>query len=214
MADSDGLVAAGIGVAPVAAAGRRVRPTQIATRRWRHQTDGVIRAVAGADQAFLEQPVPLAGAPEIRRPLIEAITQRAFETWTHAEDIRGTLRLPAQVPPPEHINRIVRFGLALLPGAMDAAGRGHPGKWVRLNLSGAGGSAHPVRLSCLNNATTATPTAGPAESPPAAEIELTAEGFCRLMAGRAIAAELGVRARGDERAATDFITVAATLGCD
>jgi len=210
MADSDGLVAAGIGVAPVAAAGRRVRPTRIATRRWRHQADGVIRAVAGADHAFLEQPVPLAGAPGIRRPLIEAITQRAFETWIHAEDIRGTLRLPTEVPPPEHLDRIVRFGLALLPGAMDAAGRGHPGKWVRLSLSGPGGGAHAVRLSSSNHPTTATD----AESPPAAEIELTAEGFCRLMAGRVIAAELGVRARGDERAATDLITVAATLGCD
>lgn len=206
MADNDGLVAAGIGVAPVAAAGRRVRPTQIATRRWRHQTDGVIRAISGADHAFLHQPVPLAGAPGIRRPLVEAITQRAFETWIHAEDLRGTLRLPAEVPPPEHIDRIVRFGLALLPGAIDAAGRGHPGRWAHLKLSGAGGGAHTVALSSSTEPTTATDAA--------AEIELSAEGFCRLMAGRATAAELGVRTHGDERAATDLITVAATLGCD
>src|SRR5688500_1819460 len=48
MADSDRLVAADIGVAPVSAAGRRVRPAQVATRRWRHQTDGMIRTIAGA----------------------------------------------------------------------------------------------------------------------------------------------------------------------
>jgi uncharacterized protein (TIGR03083 family) len=204
LADSDGLVAAGIGVAPVAVAGRRARPTQVATRRWRHQTDGMIRTIAGAGQMLLDRPVPLAGGAGIRRPLVEAVTQRAFETWIHAEDLRGTLRLPAETPPPEHIDRIVRFGLALLPGAMDAAGRGQPG-WVRLRLTGAGGGAHAVSLSSVTTATTDLPAAG---------IDLSAEGFCRLMAGRASPAELGVRVCGDERAAADLITVAATLGCD
>ena len=204
LADSDELVAADIGVAPVAASGRRVRPTQIATRRWRHQTDRMIRTIAGAGPRLLERPVPLAGAPGVRRPLVQAITQRAFETWIHAEDIRGTLRLPAETPPPEHIDRIVRFGLALLPGAMDAAGRGQPG-WVRLRLTGAGGSTHAVSLSSVTTATTDLPAAG---------IDLSAAGFCRLMAGRASPAELGVRVCGDERVAADLITVAATLGCD
>jgi uncharacterized protein (TIGR03083 family) len=204
LADSDELVAAGIGVAPVAAAGRRVRPAQIATRRWRHQTDGMIRAIAGADRGLLEQPVPLAGAPGVRRPLVEAITQRAFETWIHAEDLRGTLRLPAETPPPAHIDRIVRFGLALLPGAIDAAGRGQPG-WVWLRLSGPGGGAHAVPLSSVRTGTTDLP---------AAEINVSAAGFCRLMAGRASPADLGMRICGDERVAADLITVAATLGCD
>jgi uncharacterized protein (TIGR03083 family) len=209
MADSDGLVAADIGVAPVAAAGRRVRPTQIATRRWRHQTDGMIRTIAGGDRALLAAEVPLAGAPGVRRPLVEAITQRAFETWIHAEDLRGTLRLPTESPPPEHIDRIVRFGLALLPGAIDAAGRGGPG-WVRLTLGGPGGGNHAVPLSSSVRSDVQTATT----DPPRAEIDLTAEGFCRLMAGRATPAGLGLRIRGDERAATDLITVAATLGCD
>jgi uncharacterized protein (TIGR03083 family) len=203
LADSDRLVAAGIGVAPAAAGGRRVRPSEVAGRRWRHQTDGMIRAIAGADRGLLALPVPLAGAPGVRRPLVEAVTQRAFETWIHAEDIRGTLRLPAESPPPEHLDRIVRFGLALLPGAVDAAGRGRPG-WVRLELTGPGGGTHAVPLSA----------AATDDGPAAAEVELSAEGFCRLMAGRTTPAETGVRIRGDERAGADLITVAATLGCD
>jgi uncharacterized protein (TIGR03083 family) len=204
LADSDQLVAAGIGVRPVTAGRRRVRPAQVATRRWRQQTDGMIRVIAGGDCRLLERPVPLAGAPGVRRPVAEAVTQRAFETWIHAEDLRGTLRLPAESPPPEHIDRIVRFGLALLPGAIDAAGRGRPG-WVRLVLTGPGGGAHAVPLSSARTATTDRHRA---------EVELSAEGFCRLMAGRVTPASAGVRIRGDERAGTDLLTVAATLGCD
>jgi uncharacterized protein (TIGR03083 family) len=211
MADSDALVAAGIGVGPPTVTGRRVRPTQIATRRWRHQTDGMIRTIAGARPDLLTRPVPLAGAPGVKRPLVEAITQRAFETWIHAEDIRGTLRLPAESPPPEHLDRIVRFGLALLPGAMDAAGRGRPGR-VRLVLTGPGGGAHSVALS----GTHSVPSNGAtfAETTHTAEVELSAENFCRLMAGRVTPAAAGVRISGDARAGADLITVAATLGCD
>jgi uncharacterized protein (TIGR03083 family) len=204
LAESDHLVAAGIGVAPAAAAGRRARPTQVASRRWRHQTDGMIRTIAGADGGLLARPVPLAGAPGVRKPLVEAITQRAFETWIHAEDLRGTLRLPPESPPPDHVDRIVRFGLALLPGAIDAAGKGRVG-WVRLRLTGPGGGAHAVPLSSARTAT---------DDGPVAELELSAEGFCRLMAGRVTPADTGVRIRGDERAGADLITVAATLGCD
>lgn len=193
LADSDRLVADDIGVS--ASAG--LAPP----RRWRGQNDGIIRTVAGADVALLSRPVPLAGAPGVRRPLVEALTQRAFETWIHAEDLRATVRLPAQTPPAEHVDRIVRFGLALLPAAMDAAGRGRPG-WVLLRLGGPGGGAHRVTLSSATTATT---------DPPTAEIGLDADGFCRLMAGRATPA---ATVRGDRRAAADLLTVAATLGCD
>jgi len=188
MADSDRLVAAEIGVAKIG---------------WRQQADGLIRVIA--DGRLLDRPVPLAGAPGIRKPLVEAVTQRAFETWIHADDLRGTLRLPPESPPPEHIDRIVRFGLALLPGAMDAAGRGHPG-WVRLVLTGAGGGAHRVTLSSVKRATD--------DGPQAADIALSAETFCRLMAGRIAPAGAAVQIQGDRRAAADLITVAATLGCD
>jgi hypothetical protein len=151
----------------------------------------------------LDRPVRLAGGGGSRRPLVEALTQRAFETWIHAEDIRGTLALPEQAPPPEHVARIVGFGLNLLPGAMDTAGRGHPGKAIQLALTGGGGGTYVVPLSATYDG-----------AAPSAELALAAVRFCRLMAGRAAPAGSGIRVSGDEEVAADFIAVAATLGCD
>jgi uncharacterized protein (TIGR03083 family) len=205
LADSDGLVAGDLGVGAVEASGHRVAAAERASRRWRSQSDGLLRAVGDAGTTVLDRPVRLAGAAGLRRPLVAAITQRAFETWIHAEDIRMTLALPGESPPPEHVARIVRFGLGLLPGAMDAAGRAHPGLAVRLVLTGDGGGAHVVALS-------ATGPDGGAE--PVAEVVLPAVRFCRLMAGRSAPADCGLRVTGDDRAAADFIAVAATLGCD
>jgi len=203
LADSDGLVAADLGAGPVRASGRRVRPSERITRRWRQQSDGLLRTIGDAGSAVLSRPVRLAGGDGTRRPLVEALTQRAFETWIHAEDIRGTLARPAQSPPPEHIARIVGFGLGLLPAAMDAARRAHPGRAVRLELTGAGGGTYVVPLSAAYDG-----------AAPAADIALPAERFCRLMAGRSDPAASGIRVTGDQRFAADFIAVAATLGCD
>ena len=70
----------------------------------------------------------------------------------------GTLALPAQSPPPEHICRIVGFGVNLIPRAMDASGRGHPGRSVHLELTGGGGGTYVVPLSTTYDG--AAPTAG------------------------------------------------------
>jgi uncharacterized protein (TIGR03083 family) len=203
LVDSDGLVAAELGVGPAPVAGRRTRPAERITRRWRSQSDGLLRTIGTAGGTVLDRPVRLAGDGGPRRPLVEALTQRAFETWIHADDIRATLALPQQEPPPEHVARIVGFGVNLLPHAMDAAGRGHPGRAVRLTLSGGGGGAYVVPLSATYDG-----------AAPTAEVALAAVRFCRLMAGRSAPAGSGIRVSGDERVAADFIAVAATLGCD
>jgi uncharacterized protein (TIGR03083 family) len=203
MVESDGLVAADLGVGPFPPAGRRARPAERISRRWRGQSDGLLRTIGDSGRTVLDRPVRLAGADGVRRPLIEAMTQRAFETWIHAEDIRGTLALAPQSPPAEHIRRIVGFGLGLVPGAMDAAGHGHRRRAVQLKLSGDGGGTHVVPLSATYDG-----------AAPTADVELAAEGFCRLMAGRSHPTEFGIRVSGDQRIAADFIAVAATLGCD
>jgi uncharacterized protein (TIGR03083 family) len=200
---SDGLVAADLGVDPAPVAGRRVRPAERITRRWRGQSDGLLRTIATAGTTVLDRPVRLAGTGGARRPLVEAMTQRAFETWIHAEDIRSALALPERLPPPEHVARIVGFGLNLLPGAMDAAGRGHAGRSVQLDLSGGGGGTYIVPLSATYDG-----------AAPTAVVALPAVRFCRLMAGRRAPADHGIRVSGDQRIAEDFIAVAATLGCD
>jgi uncharacterized protein (TIGR03083 family) len=140
----------------------------------------------------------------VRRPLREALIQRAFETWIHNDDIRAAVNLPTRPPSGEHLARIVGFALALLPGAMDAAGRGHPDAAVRLQLTGPGGAEHTVPLSALT----------PAPPAPAAEVRLPAERFGRLLAGRVPVTATVAEITGDRALATDMLAVAATLGCD
>ena len=171
---------------------------------WREQTDRLLQTIGRADDALLAQPVRLAGKAPLQRPLREALVQRAFETWTHGDDIRTAINLPTMAPAPEHLARIVGFGLQLLPAAMDAAGRGHPGAAVRLELTGPGGADHLVPLSVRGT------------DPPrvVGAVRMPADRFGRLMAGRVTVTEAAAVRTGDRAAGLDLLTVAATLGCE
>lgn len=199
LAANDGLVAADLGIA-------RAPSASDTGRRWREQADVLLREVSRAGPAVLDRNVRLAGkdatARPLRRPLGEALTQRAFETWIHADDVRTALRLPTESPPPQTIARIVDFGLRLLPAAMDAAGAGHPGQAISLVLTGPGGGGRQVALSAT------------APGAVVAEVTMPAERFCRLLAGRVPVAEAGAQTRGDPAAVAHFLAVAVTMGCD
>jgi uncharacterized protein (TIGR03083 family) len=204
LAANDGMVAADLGISPAPS-------TTDVRRRWREQADVLLREVSRGGTAVLDRNVRLAGkeAPGSRPPrraLREALTQRAFETWIHADDVRHALRLPAESPPPEQIARIVDFGLRLLPAAMDAAGAGHPHRAIRLVLTGPGGGERQVALSA------ARPVAPDRDV--VAEVTMPAERFCRLLAGRVPVAEAGAQTRGDPAAVAHFLAVAVTMGCD
>jgi hypothetical protein len=172
---------------------------------WRHQADALLRTVSAEGPRRLDRPVVLAGGAAIRRPLREALTQRAFETWIHAEDVRTLLALPTELPEPAQITRIADFGLRLLPGAMDAAGRGRPYQLIRLTLTGPGGGERLAALSATS------PTTG---STVVGEISLPAAVFCRLLAGRVAPPPAGTLITGDRLAAGELLSVAATMGCD
>ena len=116
-----------------------------AGERWRERSDLLLRTVGHGDETLLDRPVRLAGKVPIRRPLREALTQRAFETWIHRDDIRVAVALPPIPPASGHLARILAFGLALLPGAIEAAGRARPGS-VLVALTGPGGGDHLVRM--------------------------------------------------------------------
>lgn len=186
LAENDGNVLVDLGVA--------------VPSRWRGRSDLLLRT-AGEGGEVLNRSVRLAGKAPVRRPLREAILQRAFETWIHRDDIRAAVALPLLAPAPAHLARILSFGLAMLPAAMDAAGRGRLGA-VSLHLTGPGGGTHVVPLSSTPSTSSLAGVAMPAER------------FGRLMAGRvpvtATVAVLG----GSRAVALDFLTVAATLGCE
>jgi uncharacterized protein (TIGR03083 family) len=228
---TDGNVLADLGVA---------RPSG---ERWQDQSDLLLRTAGQSDETQLDRPVRLAGKVPIRRPLREALTQRAFETWIHRDDIRLAVALPPIPPAPGHLARILAFGLALLPGAIDAAGRARPGS-VLLDLTGPGGGEHVVRMGTRGSPArpaetrpcepkAAQPRAGesrPEEAPRPgtawmaeprvadrawmAEVRMPADRFGRLMAGRVPVTPTVAVVRGDRSVAFDLLAVAATLGCE
>jgi uncharacterized protein (TIGR03083 family) len=179
-------------------------PTSDIRLSWHGQAGAIIDGVVRQGARLLDRQVQLAGRTVIRRPLREALIQRGFETWIHAEDIRATLRLPPQTPSEQQVFDIVNLALRLLPAAMDVAGRARPARAIRLVLTGAGGGTRLVNLS----GTSSTPGAV------VAGVTLPAERFCRLLAGRLAGSSTNAEVDGDSSAANDFLTVAATMGCD
>ncbi|MCU7727927.1 maleylpyruvate isomerase family mycothiol-dependent enzyme [Actinoplanes sp. KI2] len=177
--------------------------------RWRQQSDLLLRTVGQGGDALLDRPVRLAGKVPVRRPLRDALTQRAFETWIHRDDIRIAVALPPIPPASDHLSRILGFGLAMLPAAIDAAGRARPGK-VLLDLTGPGGAEHVVGMGTR---ATASDT-GASNGAWLAEVRMPAERFGRLMAGRVPVTPSVAVVRGDRSAALDLLAVAATLGCE
>lgn len=195
---NDGPVAAAVGVDPAT-----LESTSDVRLGWLGQAHTIIDGAALQSPRLLRMQVDLAGRTPVRGPVREAMIQRGYETWIHAEDIRTALHLPSRTPSAQQVSDIVGFALRLLPAAMDAAGRAHAYEAVRVVLTGEGGGTRLVDLS-----------ASSAPGTEVAQLSMSAERFCRLVAGRLTASSANVEIGGDSGAANDFLTVAATMGCD
>jgi hypothetical protein len=198
LADNDGLLAADIGLlVPLAADDA---PTD---RRWRGQADLLVRALA--TESDLDRPVRLAGRGEpVRRPLRDALVQRAFETWIHFDDVAGAVGRPAHTPAPEQVRRIIDLAVRLLPAALAAHDVDRPDLAGRVVLTGPAGGEWTF------------PLGGPAEAsaPIAFTATLDAVEFARLVANRRAPETLPYNVTGDSSLAARVLRVATTLGCD
>ncbi|TDD77960.1 maleylpyruvate isomerase family mycothiol-dependent enzyme [Actinomadura rubrisoli] len=169
---------------------------------WHAQARALVRGVS-QDSRLLEREASLAGGARVKASGRNALVQRTFETWTHADDIRATLGRPAEPPRGEHLRFIVELGTGLLPRALHALGRHHPGRTARLRLTGTGASEWLVPLA---------PGEGPGR--PDVTVVATAEDFCRLLADRIAPGAFPHHADGDPGIVDDLLRAAATLGCD
>jgi uncharacterized protein (TIGR03083 family) len=107
---------------------------------WRRSVDA-LRTWAANGTGRLE--VPGVGFSMSRH---SALTARAFETWTHDDDVRRALGLPLLVPPPEHLYLMADVSTRALPLALFATDRLRPGKKATLELTGDGGGTWTVPL--------------------------------------------------------------------
>lgn len=176
-------------------AGRSPEETR---RGWRAAVD---RTLARARDADLGAAAPMHG---MHLPLGALLVVRAFELWTHENDVRAVAGLPPSVPDPSTLRLMTDLAVGLLPHGVARVVPDSPPVDVHLVLTGAGGGTWDVAL-------------GNRPSPvPASELVVVADavGFCRLVADRISPAQLGAHVTGATGHAATFLAGAAALALD
>jgi uncharacterized protein (TIGR03083 family) len=182
-----------------AAVGQAAHPPAQTRAEWRRAADrtlDLVRAIQSADSEVQGVRVALYG---MRLPASTLLVVRAFELWTHENDIRQVAGWAASVPDPSTLRLMTDLAARLLPQA--GAGLPEPVD-VRLVLTGPGGGTWDVTVG---------------GGPPATEaisIVTDAVGFCRLAANRIAPAELDVSVTGDPARAAAVLAAATTLALD
>ncbi len=165
---------------------------------WMRLADQTVGAVSGLDP---QRPVSFYGLASVA--LDQLLVIRAFELWTHEEDIRrGVDRAPVD-PDPSTLFRMTDVALGLLPGAIARRGRARIGAGVRLVLLGPGGMTRDVALDG---------SSGPVSDGSRVIIETAT--FCRVVGGLVPLAESGAVLEGDTSIGHEFLAAAAALALD
>jgi len=162
---------------------------------WRRAADRTLELVRSADA---RTEVAMHG---MRLPLCALLVVRAFELWTHENDIRRAAGWAAAIPDPSALRLMTELAARLLPHAASRAGLTDPVD-VRLVLTGPGGGTWDLTVG------------GDAPVPAAVSIVTDAVGFCRLVANRVTPADLDVHVTGDPGQATAVLAAASTLALD
>jgi uncharacterized protein (TIGR03083 family) len=173
------------------------RSPEEARGAWRAAAERTLDKIRGAD---LEAVVRVHG---MRLPLGALLVVRAFELWTHENDIRRTAGLPASVPDPATLRRMTDLAVHLLPFGVTRVSDPVAPVDVHLVLTGAGGGTWDVVV-------------GERAEQPVPEVAIVADavGFCRLVAARISPADLGAHVSGAAGHADAVLAGAAALALD
>ncbi|MFD5654488.1 zf-HC2 domain-containing protein [Streptomyces sp. NPDC127039] len=189
-------------------------PTRAVRAPWREQSHGIVRTVAFTGDAG-GMPVSYG---DFELPLRDAMLDRAFECWVHAEDIAEAVDYPYEPPSARHLNGMIDLAARMLPGVLAprrGAGRpppgggphlvaaGGPGRSLRLEIEGSGGGEWLIPLD--------SPGAVGSADHEVAHVALDGVEFCRLAAGHVPPAEAAAGQVGDRAAIRDVLFAAAGL---
>jgi uncharacterized protein (TIGR03083 family) len=141
----------------------------------------------------------------LRLTVDQLLVVRAFELWTHENDLRAAIDLPPSSPDPSVLALMTELAVRSLPRGVERAGLRPSGRPVRVVLTGPGGGTWDVALGSPE------PDAVPAQR---TRIVADAVDFCRLVAGRAARRAIDIDVAGDAAAADDVLTAAASLALD
>jgi uncharacterized protein (TIGR03083 family) len=176
-------------------AGRSVTRTRA---EWRAAADRTLALVESAPA--LTADVAMHG---MRLTLGALLVVRAFELWTHENDIRRAVNLPESVPDVATLRLMTDLAARVLPAAATRTGLAGPVD-VHLVLTGEGGGTWDLAVGN-----------GPAGDGPASlSIVTDAVGFCRLVANRTTPADLELHITGDRDRAASLLAAASALALD
>ncbi len=174
-------------------AGRPAAETRAEWRRAANTTLGLVEA-----HGDLGSEVAVHG---MRLPLGALLVVRAFELWTHENDIRRAAGLPLSVPDASTLRMMTDLAAQLLPYGASLTGLREPVN-VRLVLTGSGGGTWDVALGEA------------APDPVSISIVTDVVGFCRLVANRVTPADLDLHVTGDAGRAAGVLAAASALALD
>jgi hypothetical protein len=192
-------------------------PTRSVRAPWREQSHDLVRTVSftrhGSGSARLA-----VSYGHFELPLRDAMLDRAFECWVHAEDIAEAVDYPYGPPSPRHLHRMIDLAARVLPNALAARRQaglaapphhrhlvpaGEPGRSLRLEIEGSGGGEWLIPLD--------SPGAVGSAEREVAHVALDGVEFCRLAAGHVAPAEAAAGQVGDREAIRDVLFAAASL---
>ncbi|RZU15067.1 zf-HC2 domain-containing protein [Streptomyces sp. BK239] len=190
-------------------------PTRSVRGPWREQTHAVVRTVSSTGTAPGALPVSYG---HFELPIRDALLDRAFECWVHAEDIADAVDYPYAPPAPRHLHGMIDLAARMLPKALAARRRagltapgarrhlvsaGSPGRSLRLEIEGEGGGQWLIPLD--------SPGAVGSADHEVAHVALDDVEFCRLAAGHVPPEEAAAGQLGDRSAIRDVLFAAASL---
>lgn len=172
------------------------RPAARTRAEWRRAADRTVDLV----RAFGDREAEVA-VHGMRLPPGGLLVARAFELWTHENDIRRAVGLPLSVPDASTLRLMTGLAASSLPHAAARTGLREPVS-VHLVLTGPGGGTWDVAVG--------------EDCPDPARVSIVADaaGFCRLVADRVCPADLDLHVTGDPARAADVLGAAAALALD
>nr|WP_078630650.1 zf-HC2 domain-containing protein [Streptomyces roseochromogenus] len=182
---------------------------------WREQSHSLVRTVSftGGHAGGLA-----VSYGDFELPLHDAMLDRAFACWMHAEDIAEAVDYPYRPPAPRHLNKMIDLTARMLPAALarrrqsglasPARGRhlslaGEPGRSLRLEIEGAAGGEWLIPLD--------SPAAVASADLEVAHVALDDTEFCQLAAGHIRPEEAAAGQVGDREAIRDVLFATAGL---
>ncbi|MFD9115767.1 zf-HC2 domain-containing protein [Streptomyces bottropensis] len=198
-------------------------PNRALRAPWRQQSHDIVRTTSftgggGPDGSDNSGRLPVSyGGFEL--PLRDAMLDRAFECWIHAEDIAEAVDYPYEPPSGRDLHSMIDLAVRMLPVSLAERRRaglasppppgrhlvpaGTPGRSLRLEIEGSGGGEWLIPLD--------SPAALGSADHEVAHVALDGVEFCRLAAGHVPPEEAAAGQAGDREAIKDVLLAAASL---